>query len=237
MIKMVLTGFKFVVAGFMILMLDFFGQLGNLQHARERMVTEQIESRGVRNRLVLDAMRTVPRHLFVPDEYRDYAYYDRPLPIGYEQTISQPFIVAYMTELLHPKATDKVLEIGTGSGYQAAVLAEMVDQVYTVEIVEPLGKEAAERLEELHYDNIHVKIGDGYEGWTEFAPYDAIIVTAAADSIPPLLVEQLKDGGRMVLPVGGRYQTQMLKLVKKKNQKVVTQSLIPVRFVPFVHDD
>lgn len=201
------------------------------------MADEQIEGRGIRDKAVLAAMRTVPRHLFVPEAYREVAYNDGPLPIGYGQTISQPYIVAYMTEQIRPKPGFKVLEIGTGSGYQAAILAEIVGQVYTVEIVEELGKAAAERLKKLHYDQVHVKIGDGYSGWEEEAPFDAIVVTAAADFVPPPLISQLKPGGRMIIPVGSPFQVQMLKLVEKKDDRVITQNLLPVRFVPFTRKE
>ena len=198
------------------------------------MVNRQIAARGITDAATLQAMRTVPRHLFVPDDYSKEAYDDRPLPIGHGQTISQPYIVAYMTSVLGLKKSDKVLEIGTGSGYQAAVLAEIVDRVYTVEIVEPLGKQAEGRLADM-YDNVEVRIADGYYGWETHAPYDAIIVTAAAGQIPPPLIEQLKDGGKMIIPVGSPYQVQQLMLVEKTTDgKLKTTSLMPVRFVPFV---
>lgn len=200
---------------------------------RIRMVAHQIEDRGVSDRAVLKAMRSVKRHLFVPDDEVENAYRDSPLPIGYGQTISQPYIVAYMTEVIKPKADFKVLEIGSGSGYQAAVLAEIVDSVFTIEIVAELGKSAAQRLQKLGYHNVEVKVADGYYGWKEHAPFDAIVVTAAAEFIPPPLIEQLKDGGKMVIPVGAPFQTQMLMLVQKKGEKITTQSLFPVRFVPF----
>ena len=179
-------------------------------------------------------MRSVPRHLFVPEDRRRQAYEDHPLPIGYGQTISQPYIVAYMTELIEPRASHRVLEIGTGSGYQAAVLAEIVDSVYTIEIVPELAESAAERLDRLGYDNVRVRQADGYFGWEEHAPFDAIVVTAAAEHIPPPLVAQLKDGGRMVIPVGSPFRTQTLMLVEKgRRGRVTTKSLAPVRFVPF----
>lgn len=199
---------------------------------REEMVRKQIESRGVSDPRVLDAMRSVKRHLFVPSPLVDVAYQDGPLPIGHGQTISQPYIVAYMTEALHLEPADKVFEVGTGSGYQAAVLAEIVDQVYTIEILEPLAESAEERLAELGYENVHVKYGDGYQGWPEFAPFDAIIVTAAPDQIPQKLIEQLKVGGRMVLPVGTFYQE--LKLITRTEDGIREERLIPVRFVPMV---
>ena len=201
--------------------------------AREEMVKKQIEARGVEDRATLNAMRKVPRHNFVPEDQVSNAYYDRPLPIGYGQTISQPYIVAYMTEIVKPKANYKVLEIGTGSGYQAAVLAEIVNKVYTIEIVSELGKQATTRLKNLNYKNIEVKIADGYNGWKEHAPFDAIVVTAAAEYIPPPLKEQLKDGGRMIIPVGSPFMTQQLMLIEKNSGKYRTTNMMPVRFVPF----
>jgi protein-L-isoaspartate(D-aspartate) O-methyltransferase len=202
------------------------------QQARERMVREQIEDRGVRDKRVLAALRKVPRHLYVPREMEPYAYADRPLPIGYRQTISQPYIVAFMTEALELKPQDRVLEIGTGSGYQAAVLAELVHDVYSIEIVAPLGREAAERLKRLGYSNIQVRIGDGYRGWPEAAPFDAIIVTAAPDHVPSALVDQLREGGRMVLPVGRLFQD--LIRIRRTKSGVKQETLLPVRFVPMV---
>ncbi len=206
---------------------------------RERMVATQIDWHnvkgriGVRNELVLEAMRRVPRHEFVPDKLKSQAYADSPLPIGYDQTISQPYIVAYMTEMLKPQKEHKVLEVGTGSGYQAAVLAELVDHVYTIEIIKKLGESAKERLKRLDYKNVTVKIGDGYFGSKEHAPYDAIIVTAAPDHIPPPLVQQLKPGGVLCIPVGGRFQIQNLTLVRKTVEGTVkTKQVMPVRFVP-----
>jgi protein-L-isoaspartate(D-aspartate) O-methyltransferase len=200
---------------------------------RERMVKQQIERRGVKDPTVLKTLRTVERHLFVPSESADAAYDDRPLPIGYGQTISQPFIVAYMTEIIEPKPNHKVLEIGTGSGYQAAVLAHLVREVYTIEIVPQLGNTAATRLKNLGYKTVQVRVGDGYYGWKEAGPFDAIVVTAAAEYIPPPLLEQLKDGGKMVIPVGSQFMNQNLMLVEKKGKKNVTRSLMPVVFVPF----
>lgn len=207
---------------------------------RLRMVKEQIDWRnvggsrkGVKDKRVLEAMLSVPRHKFVPEELRRLAYDDQPLPIGYDQTISQPYIVAYMTELLEPEKEHVALEVGTGSGYQAAVLSEIVKNVYTIEIIPELGKEARERLKSLDYENIKVKIADGYYGWEEHAPYDIIIVTAAADHIPPPLVKQLKPGGKMCIPVGGRFSVQNLMLIEKnKDGKITTKSVMPVRFVP-----
>lgn len=200
---------------------------------RETMVRQQIEKEGIKMPAVLSAMRTVKRHLFVPLSMKLYAYSDRPLPIGYGQTISQPYIVAYMTAAIQPKPDFKVLEIGTGSGYQAAVLATIIKEVYTVEIIEALGNSAAERLKALGYQNITVKVADGYDGWKEHAPYDAIVVTAATEYIPPPLLQQLKENGKMIIPVGSPFQTQWLMLVTKKNGKISTQRLLPVAFVPF----
>ncbi len=202
---------------------------------RKRMVEEQIAHRGVTDKRVLDAMEAAPRHLFIPEGSRPYSYYDQPVPIGFGQTISQPYIVAFMTELLKTDKDDVVLEVGTGSGYQAAVLARLVKQVYTIEIVEELGKEAGRRLKALGYDNIEARIGDGYQGWPEHAPFDAIIVTAAAEHVPQPLIDQLKPGGRMVIPVGGVYEVQDLMLItKERDSKVVKKSIIPVRFVPLI---
>lgn len=200
---------------------------------REQMVARQLESRDIKDSATLAAMRAVPRHLFVPESRRRQAYEDRPLPIGHGQTISQPYIVAYMTQLLEPAPQMRVLEIGTGSGYQAAVLAELQAQVYTIEIVAELAKWGANNLRRAGYDKVRVKHADGYHGWQEFAPYDAIVVTAAADHIPGPLVEQLRDGGRMVIPVGSPFHTQMLMLVTRNGDEILTESLIPVRFVPF----
>ncbi len=201
---------------------------------RERMVREQLELRGVKNKAVLSAMRKVERHLFVPPDLRDFAYADRPLPIGYDQTISQPFIVAYMTEAARLKPDDRILEIGTGSGYQAAVLAEIVSKVYSVEILEPLAETAKKRLKALGYDNIEIKFGDGYKGWREFAPFEVIIVTAAPTAIPDQLLDQLAIGGRMVIPIGSVYQE--LYLITRTETGYDKKALLPVRFVPMVCD-
>jgi protein-L-isoaspartate(D-aspartate) O-methyltransferase len=203
------------------------------QYRREAMVRTQIAERGIKDMATLEAMRAVPRHLFVPPHLTGSAYEDRPLPIGYGQTISQPYIVAYMTELVRPQAGHKILEIGAGSGYQAAVLSQIVKQVYTIEIVSELGHDARERLHKLGYRNVQVHVADGYDGWPEQAPFDAIVVTAAADYIPPPLIRQLKDGGRMVIPVGSPFLVQTLMLVEKDKGNVKTKSLVPVRFVPF----
>jgi protein-L-isoaspartate(D-aspartate) O-methyltransferase len=208
---------------------------------REEMVRTQIAterwsgSEAVRDPRVLDSLRKTPRHRFVPAELVRYAYDDRPLPIGYGQTISQPYIVAKMTELLQPKGEHRILEIGTGSGYQAAVLSPLVAQVFTIEIVEPLGTAGRQRLAELGYKNVEARVGDGYFGWSEKAPFDGIIVTASANHIPPPLIEQLKPGGRMVIPVGNPFQTQMLMLVTKGSngpRDLQVRSLMPVAFVP-----
>jgi len=182
---------------------------------------------------VMKALTEIPRHQFVPDSQRRYAYKNRPLPIGHGQTISQPYIVAIMTDLLKLTDEDRVLEVGTGSGYQAAVLAELAKEVYSIEIIEPLGKRARDLLKKLGYDNIETRIGDGYYGWEAHAPFDAIIVTAAADHIPPPLIAQLKPGGRMMIPVGSGFMTQQLVVVEKdSNNNVTTRLILPVRFVP-----
>jgi protein-L-isoaspartate(D-aspartate) O-methyltransferase len=200
--------------------------------ARARMVRE-IESEGDIDKRVLNVLRSTPRHRFVPDDLQSAAYANRPLPIGHGQTISQPYIVALMTDLLHVDAGDVVLEVGTGSGYQAAVLSPLVKQVHTVEIIEPLAKQAAVRLRALGYRNVAVHHADGYNGWKAAAPYDAIIVTAAATHIPPPLIQQLKPGGRMVIPVGNPFATQSLMLVEKTAAgKVRTRQVLPVVFVP-----
>lgn len=211
-------------------MKDSQGQKDSFFYQRQSMVEEQLAKRGIRDSRVLEAMRVVPRHEFVPPEYRGNSYEDGPLPIGWEQTISQPYIVAIMTELLKLDSTSKVLEIGTGSGYQAAILAQLTDSVYTIEIVEPLCRRADSVLAKLGYDNIHVRCGDGYRGWPEQAPFDAIIVTAAPERVPQPLLDQLKVGGRLVIPVGG--YNQDLRLIVKTESGVIEKSVIPVRFVP-----
>jgi len=206
---------------------------GNRREERYRMVKYQIEERGIKDERVLKALREVPRHLFVPEDVKRDAYADRPLPIGYGQTISQPYIVAYMTEVLNIKEGDKVLEIGTGSGYQAAVLAHITPNVYTVEIIKELADRAKQTFENLGYSMIKCNHADGYFGWEEHSPYDAIIVTAAAGHVPPPLVEQLKPGGRIVIPIGGPYQVQTLTLVlKERDGSIRSEQLLPVRFVP-----
>jgi protein-L-isoaspartate(D-aspartate) O-methyltransferase len=207
---------------------DFAGQ-------RQRMVEQQLKSRGIKDERVLAAMAKVPREEFVPADARVEAYEDGPLPIGHKQTISQPYIVAFMTEQLRPKPSDRVLEIGSGSGYQAAILAELVADVYTIDIVEPLAKTAEATLQRLGYKNVHIKVGDGYKGWPEEAPFDAVIVTCAPEKVPQPLVDQLKDGGRMVIPVGERF-AQQLYLLEKKNGQLKESVTLPVRFVPMLRE-
>ena len=208
------------------------------QRLRAQMVETEIAARDVSDPAVLAALRTVPRHRFAPNHPPELTYSDRPLPIGHEQTISQPYIVARMTELVHPDSTDRVLEIGTGSGYQAAVLAEIVDSVFTVEIISELGRTARARLDTLGYGNVRVRIGDGYKGWPVHAPFDAIVVTAAPETIPPPLIDQLAPGGRMIVPVGPTGRTQQLTLVtKSKEGEVSKRTLAPVRFVPLLREN
>ena len=205
------------------------------EELRKAMVKTQIESRGIKDEDVLSVMREVPRHLFIDESLWPKAYSDGPLPIGHGQTISQPYIVAFMTELLRPDTHHMVLEIGTGSGYQAAVLAKLVHHVYTIEIVPELGRNAKAALKRLGYDNISVRVGDGYKGWPEEEPFDRIIVTAAPEKVPEALVDQLKPGGRMVLPVGPRWWGQDLLVIEKNERgKVVRKNTIPVRFVPMI---
>jgi len=201
---------------------------------RSKMVEEQLKTRGITSAPVLDAMRNVPRHLFVPEHLHTYAYDDSPLSIGFGQTISQPYIVAYMTEQLDPVPGMKILEIGTGSGYQAAVLAHLGCEVYTVEVVEEHAIQARKTLSELNYDNVKVQHGDGYMGWLEEAPFDAIIVTAAPEIIPIKLIEQLNEGGKIIIPVGEVHSMQSLKFITKTNGKIIEKDLLLVRFVPMV---
>jgi len=196
------------------------------------MLEEQLRPRGITNEQVLAALGRVPRHELVPANLRSRAYADHPLPIGHDQTISQPYIVAFMSQALQPKPGDKVLEIGTGSGYQAAVLGELVQAVYTIEIVEPLGQRAQADLARLNYTNVFVRVGDGYRGWPEQAPFDSIIVTCSPDHIPQPLIDQLRDGGRMIIPVGDNWRGQDLVLLEKRGTNVVKQAVLPVRFVP-----
>ena len=202
---------------------------------RQRMVEQQLKPRGIKDERVLAAMAKVPREEFIPADARADAYEDGPLPIGYDQTISQPYVVAFMTEQLRPKPSDRVLEIGSGSGYQAAILAELVADVYTIDIVEPLAKTAEATLQRLGYNNVHIKVGDGYKGWPEEAPFDAVIVTCAPEKVPQPLVDQLKDGGRMVIPVGERF-AQQLYLLEKKNGQLKESATLPVRFVPMLRE-
>ncbi|PIV89400.1 MAG: protein-L-isoaspartate O-methyltransferase [Hydrogenophilales bacterium CG17_big_fil_post_rev_8_21_14_2_50_63_12] len=199
----------------------------------EVRATRQYTGRAALSARVLDAFAEVPRHAFLPDALRLAAYANRPLPIGHQQTISQPYIVALMTDLLDPEADGRVLEIGTGSGYQAAVLSKLVKQVYTLEVVAALAEQASERLRRLGYGNVEVRQGDGHAGWPEHAPYDGIIVTAAAPEVPPVLIEQLKPGGRLLIPVGNRYSGQELLLIEKdRHGRLRQESVLPVIFVP-----
>ena len=201
------------------------------------MVENDIKQRGIVDPLVLDALNTVKRELFVPNKYRNISYNDHPLPIGYNQTISQPYIVAFMTEYLQVRRYHKVLEIGTGSGYQAAVLSLLADQVFTIEIIESLGDMARAILKENNYNNVIVRIGNGYEGWEKEAPFDRIIVTAAPEKIPTVLVDQLKNGGRMIIPIGQTSSEQHLWLIEKNINGIITkEKILPVRFVPMVHE-
>ena len=220
--------FFLILQGKMMLLAQDFERL------RNDMVKEQLKDRDIRSASVLEAMRTVPRHLFVPQAIQSYAYQDSPLPIGLDQTISQPYIVAFMTEKLKPFAGMKILEVGTGSGYQAAVLAHLGCEVYTIELLETLAKQAEKVLTELNYKHVKVRCGDGYAGWPDEAPFDAIIVTAAPEKIPEALIEQLKDGGKMIIPVGPIHSVQALKLITKKGKRIVEEDLLPVRFVPMV---
>lgn len=206
-----------------------------MQINNQKMIKEQIIERGVKDERVLEAMSKVPRELFVPRNLQQFAYEDKPLAIGYEQTISQPFIVAFMTEaaMLEPNA--KVLEIGTGCGYQTAILSKLCKKVYTIEIIKPLGEETKKRLKELNYNNVRVLIGDGYGGWPSAAPFDAIIVTAAPETIPQTLIDQLKNGGRMIIPVGTL--NQELIRITKINGTIKKETILPVRFVPMIRGD
>ena len=206
-------------------------------HERILMVKSQIKARGIKDPKVLKAMETVPRHHFVPKKLQKYSYYDEPLSIGFNQTISQPYIVAFMTEILDLDKDDIILEIGTGSGYQAAVLSLLVKKIYTIEIISELGIEAKDRLKRLGYDNVEVKIGDGYHGWPDYAPFNAIIVTAAPENVPPDLIKQLKKGGKMIIPTGSFDTGQDLKLISKDiNGDIKTKNVLPVRFVPLTRN-
>jgi protein-L-isoaspartate(D-aspartate) O-methyltransferase len=231
-----------ILSVFVLLMGTFAQAQDNYTKARQAMIKEieadaRITSFYINKKeldpKVMAAMSKVPRHEFVPWHERLSAYANRPLPIGHGQTISQPYIVALMTDLLKPERQQKVLEVGTGSGYQAAILAELVSEVFTIEIIEPLGNQAKERLKQLNYRNVTVRIGDGYYGWEEQGPFDGIVVTAASSHIPPPLIQQLKPGGRMVIPVGSRFMVQQLVLVEKDAKgNVTTRQILPVRFVP-----
>ncbi|MBI5430879.1 MAG: protein-L-isoaspartate(D-aspartate) O-methyltransferase [Nitrosomonadales bacterium] len=227
----------FALGMFLCCCFAFPSQGSVFDEARHKMVEEILgDTSATQSPLspaVIAAMEKVERHRFVPADFAARAYDNRPLPIGYGQTISQPFVVALMTDLMRVKAGDRVLEIGTGSGYQAAVLAEIAGSVYSIEIITPLGKEARERLVSLGYRNINTRVGDGYYGWPEAAPFDAIIVTAAASHVPPPLIRQLKPGGRIVIPLGAQFMTQYLMLVEKQlGGSVTTREILPVRFVP-----
>ena len=206
------------------------------EQRRNEMVENQIIARGITDQNTINALKKVPRHLFIPDRLLELAYNDSPLPIGNEQTISQPYVVALMTELSKPRKGKRALEIGTGSGYQAAVLAEIVDQVYTIEIVKELEEIAKKRLTHLGYKNINTKYGDGYKGWPEFAPFDIIIITAACDHIPQPLIDQLNENGRLVMPLGKPSEIQDLILLEKKNEKIVEERITQVCFVPFTRE-
>ncbi|MGD8782599.1 MAG: protein-L-isoaspartate(D-aspartate) O-methyltransferase [Ignavibacteria bacterium] len=201
--------------------------------AKKHMVEYQIKARGITDSNILSIFYKVDRHLFVPENLKSFAYEDRPLPIGEGQTISQPYIVAFMTDVLKLKRTEKVLEIGTGSGYQAAILGELCDSVFTIEINKTLGDRANSLLKKLEYKNVKVKIGDGYKGWEDYAPFDAIIVTCSPSNIPEPLKEQLKEGGRMIIPVDGSYYQELVH-IKKVNNKLIKKSVLPVRFVPMI---
>jgi protein-L-isoaspartate(D-aspartate) O-methyltransferase len=206
----------------------------DLKRERERMVQIQLEERGIKDIKVLEAMKKVPRHMFVPENMRRHAYNDEPLPIGEGQTISQPYIVAFMTEALHLMSDDRILEIGTGSGYQTAVLAEIVREIYTIELIDSLSLRAQQVLRDMNYRNVFFKIGDGTLGWKEHSPYDAIIVTAAPERVPAPLRDQLKFGGKMIIPVGALYQE--LVLLERERRKCKKKKLLPVRFVPLISD-
>lgn len=208
----------------------------DFEEQRAHMVRIQLSGRDITDKATLQAMGKVERHMFVPEDVREWAYEDRPLPIGKGQTISQPYMVAFMTQALNLNDGDKVLEIGTGSGYQAAVLAEITDAVYTIEIVKSLGIAAEKRLQAMGYSNVQVRVGDGYNGWPEAAPFDAIIVTAGAESVPEPLLRQLKDGGRMVIPVGPHHGVRQLKLFVRKGDRYRERDLMAVLFVPFTRE-
>ncbi len=225
--------FRFIMLLILLHMPQFFPDM--FEKERKNMVKQQIEARGIDNPELLNALRKVPRHMFVPENMIRYAYRDGPLAIGEGHTISQPYIVAYMTDVLNLKPGDKVLEIGTGSGYQTAILAEMKAEVFTIEIFESLSKKAQKTTEELGYKSIHFKTGDGYKGWPEHAPFDAIIVTCSPEEIPSPLINQLANGGQMIIPVGEIHSIQYLVLATKKEGKIKQQKVMPVRFVPMIN--
>lgn len=229
--------FKLLVLGIIYLFTTFSHSQINFKQLRENMIKEQLLARDINDPVTLNAMRNVPRHEFVPTKMQPYAYTDNPLSIGMGQTISQPYIVAYMTQILKLKNHHRVLEVGTGSGYQAAILGQIVDSVYSIEIVEALAITAKNRLSALGYDNIHVKSGDGYLGWPEKGPFDAIIVTAGAEEIPEPLLKQLKEGGRMIIPVGPHNGVRELLLITNKSGKIKTKAVMAVRFVPLTRKD
>jgi len=220
----------------LIIILNLFPFLQKEDNMRQKIVEEQIINRGITDENVIDAMLTVPRHYFVPQIHKPKAYFDCPLPIGYNQTISQPYIVAFMTEKLELQPDDKVLEIGTGSGYQAAILSQIVDSVFTIEIINELATISHQKLKTGGYANIYCKAGDGYNGWAEYAPFNAIIVTAAPDKVPQPLLDQLAEGGRLIIPVGPTHDIQHLKIYKKEKGKIKQKNLLAVRFVPFIRD-
>ncbi len=227
--------FRFIILFFFCLCCESEGGGNNWWHIEATyMVKDQLERRGIQDRRVLEIMRETPRHLFVPANLKNMAYEDGPLPIGEGQTISQPYIVALMTELLKLNGSERVLEIGTGSGYQAAILSPLVKELYSIEIVKSLAEKADLRLKEMQYDNVIVKYGNGYKGWIEYSPFDAIIVTAAPNKIPQPLIDQLKVGGRLVLPIGDVHQ-ELKVITKTGNDKIIEKNIIPVRFVPMVH--
>ncbi len=222
---------------FLLIALNSYAQkIESNEQQRNLMVENQIVARGITDQYTIKALKKVPRHLFIPYALAELAYNDSPLPIGNEQTISQPYVVALMTELSKPRKGKKALEIGTGSGYQAAVLAEIVDQVYTIEIVKELAETAKKRLLGIGYKNIFVKYGDGYKGWPEFAPFDIIIITAACDHIPQPLIDQLNENGRLIMPLGNPKEIQDLILLEKKNGKIVEKRITQVQFVPFTRE-
>ncbi|MEJ1221857.1 protein-L-isoaspartate(D-aspartate) O-methyltransferase [Sediminicola sp. 1XM1-17] len=226
-----------ILSSLLLLFSNYKSNQDNYWAAREEMVKTQLQGRGITDPATLYAMLNVPRQEFVPEHLKQFAYMDRALPIGHGQTISQPYLVAFMTQTLGLRSSHNVLEIGTGSGYQAAVLSKIVDSVHTIEIVRALASSAGKKLADLGYSNINVKAGDGYHGWPSKAPFDAIMVTAGADTIPQPLIDQLKNGGKMVIPIGPAGGVRQLQLVVKKNDRIVTKNLLAVRFVPFTRDE